>query len=281
MRRALLLLLLSLPACLHGQTVRYEREDSLCVVRLLDEAARQSATANLVLFFAHQFEGAPYEAATLEGSGEEQLVVNLRAFDCTTFVETVLALALTARNGSPGWDDFLRHLTLLRYHRGRIQGYASRNHYFTQWALNADSLGLLSEPQAPVCSAARVQQLHYMSRHPEAYPALQSAPGQLQQIRQREQEASGRTVRYIPSDSLSLPTVRREIADGDVLALVTRTAGLDVSHMGLAEWGSDGRLHLLHASSRQGRVVLDAQPLARYLHSRPSLLGLRVLRLRP
>jgi len=46
------------------------------------------------------FPGAPYQTGTLEMPGREKLVVNLHAFDCTTFVETVLALARCAAAGN-------------------------------------------------------------------------------------------------------------------------------------------------------------------------------------
>ncbi len=39
------------------------------------------------------FLGAPYMAGTLETKGAEHLVINLRKFDCVTFVENVVALA--------------------------------------------------------------------------------------------------------------------------------------------------------------------------------------------
>ena len=274
----LLLLLLWSQPC---HSLRYQTSDSLRVVRLLDEAARQPADANLILFFAHQLEGTPYEAATLEGDGEEQLVVNLRAFDCTTFVETVMALVLTARSGSLLWDDFVYHLTLLRYREGRISGYASRNHYFSQWVENGAGLGLMSELSESPLFRSRPLRLSFMSRHPNSYSALKGQPEAQRQIREREQAVLADSVFFLPKASLlqgreALSFIR----DGDVLALVSDVDGLDVSHMGLAEWGSDGRLHLLHASSRAGRVMHDSVPLADYMKGQSRQAGVRVVRMR-
>ena len=52
----------------------------------------------LIVAVGRNFLDAPYEAETLEKEGTEELVVNLRAFDCVTFVESaagrVLALSL-------------------------------------------------------------------------------------------------------------------------------------------------------------------------------------------
>ena len=47
---------------------------------------------------------------TLEVNPVEELVVNLRELDCTTFVETVLALTLTTREGGQKWDDYCQTL---------------------------------------------------------------------------------------------------------------------------------------------------------------------------
>ena len=41
----------------------------------------------------------PYKSGTLEGFTKEKLIVNVSAFDCTTFVETVLSLARSAGGG--------------------------------------------------------------------------------------------------------------------------------------------------------------------------------------
>ena len=40
------------------------------------------------------FVGTPYVAQTLEIRDEESLIVNLREFDCTTYVENVMAFSL-------------------------------------------------------------------------------------------------------------------------------------------------------------------------------------------
>lgn len=48
---------------------------------------------NHLIALGETFLGTPYVGGTLEGEGEEQVVVNLEEMDCTTFVEYVLALA--------------------------------------------------------------------------------------------------------------------------------------------------------------------------------------------
>ncbi len=285
MKRLLALALASLMLS-SVRAITYEREDSLRVVALLREGAKQPANVNLMLFYAHQLEGTPYVAATLEVNKTEQLVVNLRQLDCTTLVENVAALTLTTRQGSARWQDFCHWLTMLRYRRGRMDGYLSRNHYFSQWVCSGVEQGILLEPKAtpagnywPFCGVQQID-LHFMSTHPDAYPMLGRDPQTLEQLRTTEQETAGDSVRYIPSHLLNRSReALKYVQDGDILALVTSRDGLDVSHLGLAQW-QDGRLHMLHASSQHGRVLLDPQPLFEYMQKRTSLLGIRVVRVK-
>lgn len=286
--RAAALLLALLPAVCRagGGEVAYDRADSLRVVELLRMGARQPRGACLTLFYARQFVGRPYVGRTLEAAPGERLRVNLRQLDCTTLVETVCALALATRRGQGRWDDFTRHLRALRYRGGVTDGYASRNHYFSQWIESNEAQGLVREvrPAAggdafPFTAARRVD-LHYMTRHPGSYPALRSDARQRAAIRALERASSGRVARYIPA-RLTGETAERlpQVRDGDILAVVTAKDGLDVCHVGFAHWCADGRLHLLNASSIHRRVVLEEMTLRRYLQRQPSRLGVRVVRL--
>ncbi|MDE6430402.1 MAG: DUF1460 domain-containing protein, partial [Duncaniella sp.] len=78
----------------------------------------------LVDYIGRQFIGAPYKGGTLEGS-PEMLTVNLEEFDCTTFVETVAALALTVEEHKNSWQDFVDNLSTIRYRTDEPNGYAS------------------------------------------------------------------------------------------------------------------------------------------------------------
>ena len=69
-----------------------------------------------------------------------------------------------------------------------------------------------------------------------------------------------------------------EIHDGDILAIVTSKKGLDVSHLGFAVWSEDGKLHMLHASSLHGKVLLESITLYEYLKRQSSCMGVRVIR---
>ena len=277
--KRILFLLSSLFLQQQSFSAEYTVDDSLKVVRMLLEGAKQPSTENMVLFYAKQFADVLYGAATLEKSATEELVVNLHRLDCTTFVETVLALAYTTCNGSDGWDDFLFWLQTLRYQNGIRNGYASRNHYFSQWIQNNELLELVHESGGPTFSGVQKLDLSYMSMNPEKYPRLKEEPELVASIRKSEEIYKGKIVRYIPTDSLNvMHNLQREISDGDILAFVTNKKGLDVSHLGFAVWDNEGKLHLLHASSLRKKVTFETITLYSYLKKMPSCLGLRVIR---
>lgn len=263
------------------RAVTYTREDSIRVVRLLEQG-RCEATAPLHLWYAQQLVNTPYVAATLEVNPKEQLVVNLRQLDCTTFVETAIALALTTQEGSTRFDDYCKNLTKVRYQKGILKEYPSRNHYFTQWIHSNEQLGIVKEitSNKTPFSATQLLDLHYMSQHPNLYPMLRDDKEAQLLIRKYEQAENGRQVRYIPRRQLNgtKSSALGVVKDGDILAIVTRKDGLDTSHIGFAVWGKDNRLHLLNASQIHKCVILEPMTLYEYMGKHPSQLGVRVIR---
>lgn len=281
----MLLLMVLLPQSLSAVT--YVREDSLRVVELLRKGAAQTKETNLMLFYAHQFVDRPYVARTLEVNEKEELAVNLGQLDCTTLVETVTALVLTTKHGSTRWADFLHWLKTIRYRAGKLDGYCSRNHYFSQWIQSNEALNLVQEVKGDAAdkyfpfTEKQLLDLHYMSQHPSSYPMLNGRADEMRKIKALEKEASGCIVRYIPVSLLGRSRKELQcIHDGDILAMVTKKDGLDVSHLGLAQWGKDGKLHLLNASSIHKKVVLETMTLQQYMSKHPSQLGIRVVRVK-
>ncbi len=256
----------------------YTAADSARVVKLL----RQDAGTNDVLYYARQFKGIPYVAATLEKADPERLVVNLRQLDCTTLVETALALSLTKRQGSDRFADYCRNLLRLRYWNSTMNGYLSRLHYFTWWMHDNLRKGLIGEvaDKEHFTASIRVKN-NYMSKHPEKYRFLKGRPERVDSIARMEARYNGPHGFYLPAASTSLPQKSLSaIRDGDLVAIVTRKTGLDYSHLGFAVWGRDGRLHLLNASSIHGKVVEEPKTLRQYLREHPTSIGIRVFRLK-
>lgn len=56
--------------------------------------------------------GVPYVAGTLDEGKEENLVVHLDKVDCTTFVETVLALALADKDKERNFGSFKKRCNI-------------------------------------------------------------------------------------------------------------------------------------------------------------------------
>ena len=291
---------LSLVFCVQAQSVvSYGKEDSLRVVELLELGSKELVNGKLsngklsngklsngkclTLFYANQLMNLPYVGQTLEINGkEEHLAVNLHSLDCTTLVENVCALALTTQHGSKSWKDYLSWLQKLRYDNGKINGYSSRNHYFSQWIQSGTEQGLVKEVVPPNnISVPMKLSLTYMSEHPASYPLLKVDMEERKLIAEMEKRASGATIRYIPKERVGdSKKVLSCIHDGDILAITTNKKGLDISHVGLAVWGKDGKLHLLNASSIHKKVVLEPMTLYEYMQKHPSQTGIRIIRLR-
>ena len=226
---------------------------------------------------AMRFIGTTYVAHTLEGE-EEQLTVNLDELDCTTFVETVMALSLTAGEHRTTWHDYIYNLARLRYRGGEVNGYASRLHYISDWAIDNIHRGNFREVTSNFPSAAYlVRTIDFMSANRDKYPAL-ADDSQYERMRSVEIGYRNHRFPYIKTSDLGKKATMAALRDGDIVALVTKMKNLDVTHMGVII-KKDGVPYLLHASSSLGKVVLTTVPLADFMKKNPSLAGIRVFRL--
>lgn len=260
-------------------TPQYTRTDSLKVVKLIREASELPASTNRMVYVARRLKSVPYVAKTLENNEQERLVVNLRQLDCTTYVETVLAIVECARQGRLRFADFCEQLRLIRYKGGEVD-YTTRLHYFSLWIDDNWRIGYveeIGEPDPPFSARQRLQ-IDYMTKHPEQYPMLNGKPATIERIARMENTLNGREVAYIPKDSIAnTPLMRQTVHDGDIIAIVTRKAGLDTSHIGIAVWHKDG-LHLLNASMVHKKVVEERRTLFDYMQRNRSQIGIRIVR---
>lgn len=279
--RTFLLSLLLLPLAALAQQVQYSRADSTQVVSLLRQASAMKPSTNWMIYFARSLRDVPYVAKTLEVNKQEKLIVNLRQLDCTTYVETVLALSECARRRQTSFASYTAMLKKIRYKGGSVR-YASRNHYFSQWILSNTANGLVMEISTPRKLFSSTQKLlcNYMTLHPQYYPMMGSEKGAKANIAGMEKELTGQKVNYIPKTSLgNTQMLRQTVKDGDILAIVTNKQGLDTSHIGIAVWHKDG-LHLLNASQIRKRVVEEPMTLKKYMSQHPTQTGIRVVRVR-
>ena len=229
---------------------------------------------DLVTGIALCFLGAPYKEATLDGPGRERLIVNLRQFDCWTFVESMLALARWFASGKKSSSEYLRQLKLIRYRRGVIAGYASRLHYFTDWLRDNEKKKTIKNVTRALGGRSRRENINFMTTNRGLYPELKNKSN-YQQMLTAERNISRRNITIIDKNTISARI--KNIQTGDIIAFATNVEGLDVAHVGFALWQRKN-LYLLHASSKEGAVVISKKTLAAYLKYNKSYNGIIIAR---
>lgn len=275
------ILVLLVVALVNTATVFSSKADSLRIDSLLNASSERSYKTNSerLLFFAKSFIGTPYKGGTLDSGRNETLIVRIDSLDCTTYVETVLALYLSSFKDNPGYDDFSESLRYIRYRGGVIDGYASRLHYFSDWASDNEKKGILREVTQEGEHDVRLCSLNYMTTHSNLYRQLKDNDSLISEISKVEKSWIDYKMPYIPKNVLNSSKADLPLEDGDILALTTNISGLDVLHLGFALW-IDGRLHLLHASSLHRKVIIDTSTIFDYLKNRNKHTGIRVLRVK-
>jgi hypothetical protein len=229
----------------------------------------------LILEIGKSFLGMPYGAGTLETKGAEHLVVNLREFDCFTFVENVIALAKYLKSREKSFKAFRNLLQKIRYRQGRLHGYASRLHYFSDWIYDNQKKGIVRDVTKEIGGRPLRKALTFMTAHPEIYPPLKNG-ATLRSMKSVERTISRRTLFFTPKNSLK--RLEDRICDGDLIAVTTNMEGLDVQHVGFAARVKN-RIRLLHASSIEGKIALSQKTLYRYLMQSRARSGIMVARI--
>jgi hypothetical protein len=223
--------------------VTFQKDDKVILEEVLEYFASEKAasTADLMVMVASYFKETPYVAFTLE-SEKEQLIINLREVDCTTFAENCLAISRTIRSENPSFEQFAAELQHIRYRDGIVDGYPSRLHYFCDWIHNKQQNKLIADVSGEITLTPLNKQINFMSTHPDAYARLKD------------------------NDS-----------DGDIVGISTGIDGLAISHVGILVRKSD-RIHLIHASSQAEKVIVSEGTLEDYLLNSKSATGIMLAR---
>ena len=254
-------------------------QNRIKVEKWLKEASVLSKDSCRTLHFAKRMLGVPYVAGTLDGNEEEQLVVRTDALDCTTFVETVLALCIADKKGERDFEGFKKALTDIRYRDGVLNGYTSRLHYFSDWIRNNEQMGFVKECTSETAeSRPKDLWLDFMTTHVDSYLPMKNNPELVKEMAAHEKKWQGTVVSYIPKEKLNLSSDVLKIKNGDILAITTNIKGLDVVHVGFAFWRGE-KLHLLHASSVAKKVIEDSSSLYEYSKNKKAHTGVRAIRL--
>lgn len=233
-----------------------------------------STPSESVLKIAKSFLETPYVASTLEINENEQLVCNLSELDCFTFDENVLALYLTKKKNSNSYADFQEILTQLRYRNNKIDGYASRLHYFTEWVRQAEKNGYIKDITLEIGGEITNKEVHFMSENQKLYPKINDGKT-LKTIVKNEEKINKKPLSQIEKSKVA--SIESKIKEGDFIAMTSTLEGMDCNHVGIAILVNN-RIHLLHASSVLKKVVISEEPLADYLKGKKKDAGIMVLR---
>ena len=261
---------------LHDEIIAEPRDREI-----IDELVRQfpkerkTRTGELVLKVGLAFLDTPYVSHTLETEDSENLIVNLRGLDCTTFAENCLAIARMLKSGNHEFDQFTKELGFIRYRDGIRHGYPSRLHYFSDWIFNNSQKKLVKDVSKEIAHTIVPNRVSYMSSHPGNYIRLKNDSTLIPEIIRHENAITGRIAHYIPETKLK--EFENKLKDGDIVGLTTNIKGMDISHVGILLW-KNGHIHLLHASSVLRKVVVSEETLEEYLLKSKSATGIMVAR---
>ena len=236
-------------------------------------------TANgLVSFYAHQLLGTPYVAHTLEGE-KEWLTIDIDELDCTTFVETLYALTRTTLDGRTSWRDYAQNLESVRYRNGELDDYSSRLHYISDWIANNSYRGNFKEVTGSIPGAKyMIKDLNFMSTHRDSYPRLKDDDAMFQKITNIEVGYRMHRYPFLKKEWIGDKKTIAALKDGDIIALLTKVDGLDVSHMAVIV-KEGNTLKMLHASSTDKKVKIEKDDLKETLRRNRGWLGIRVIRI--
>lgn len=232
-------------------------------------------TGDIIVDVGKHFIGSQYAPFTLEEQGAEHLVVNLREFDCVTFVENVLAITRGIQSRKPSFESYKNNLQRIRYRGGVLNGYPSRLHYFSEWIDDNSTKSFVRDMAGELGGVQQAKVIDWMTTHKEAYRQLQDS-AVFAQMADQERKLSNTTHRYIPSDIIH--QIESKLRNGDIIAMVSSKSSLDVAHAGIAIRMDDGSIHYMHAPDVKGSVKISEEPLHEYVKKHKPFLGIMVAR---
>ncbi|MGH7576703.1 MAG: N-acetylmuramoyl-L-alanine amidase-like domain-containing protein [Longimicrobiales bacterium] len=251
-------------SAIFDETMAWAREQRLDTLEI----------GSIMAAVGQRFVGKPYIPKTLDPPGPERLIVNLREFDCVTYVESMLAFGRVIRAGEDDFGAFIRELRDIRYRNNGDADYADRLHYFSEWIASNDAKGIVRDITPSLGGVPDTSRIDFMSQHADLYWQL-AEPANVDAVRRTETELSALPRTVIPESRIA--DAAPEIRDGDVIAAATTIEGLDIVHTGLALW-VDGKLHLMHAPLVGTVTQISELPLAERIQDIEKQDGIMVAR---
>jgi hypothetical protein len=241
-----------------------------------EQSLKDKPINEVIVAIGKSFIGTVYVAHTLEKEGDEQLVVDLTGLDCTTFLESTLALAQCIKEGKTSFKDFQNELTFIRYRDGKIDKYPSRLHYFSDWIFNNQQKGIIKDITKEIGGKKIKFNVSVMTANLNYYKQLQQHPEFIPVIKKQEEVINSRDYYYIPEDEIG--NIENKIKTGDLIALTTNNKGEDIGHVGFAIKLEDGRIHFMHAPMAGKKAQITEIPLSDYVKKIKKHTGIIVLR---
>lgn len=279
MKKAFILFLFLTVVLVTNAGIVYTKQDSLIYERYVNQlkADANLSIGELIVKTALFFRETPYVASTLDNNKSEQLVINLRQFDCTTFVESCIALSRTLKTGDYTFSNFSNQLQIIRYRDGKIKDYASRLHYVTDWIYDNTKKGILQNESSALGGTLNSKTINFMSSHTDAYKPLHNNAELQQKITDTEYQINSRGGYYFVKKE-NINKISNQVLDGDIVVFATTIDGLDYTHIGIAY--HDGiKLTFIHASSKAMKVIVEPQSLSDYCSKSAKCTGVSILRI--
>ena len=244
------------------------------------------AFSKLILSAAGKLAGTPYAGGTLDSEWEgEQMRIFLTRTDCILFVQTCISLAQTVDSATDDKDVSIeRFASLLERSRYRKKGppysYSDRIHYTTEW-LRREEGATLNDITIDLGGSQIDHPVSFMTSNASRYPLLSDqainpdCESDLKAIRATEEKLNREPMTTIPGSKL--PEAAKGIRSGDIICFTTTVEGLDISHVAIAVV-KNGEVFFIHASQKEGKVIVDKKPLIEYVNVHRNLSGVKILR---
>jgi hypothetical protein len=295
MSKFFILLILSTTLCFAGS--REEAADVL--LRFKDET---SLTKRMDLI-SKTFLGLPYGKGGPLGEGasgkyDQDPLYRFDTFDCTTYVETIMSLAL-----SRDVNEFELHQDKIRYENGEVE-YLKRNHFTDlQWIPFNIENGYMTEINQTVAAPSDIKTAEAMINFPAWLKSIKLEELVIPSASQSEKETildelhaeavnyvqRPAIVKYIPIDTIvARPAMLNKIQSGTVVNFVRPNWDLtDVigTHQNISHQGFLFRvgkvLYLRHASTSGNVMELPFIEYLKKFVNHPTLKGIHLMRVNP
>ncbi len=273
----------AIPAKIFSAFAQKNDDEQICVSKFdfaVSKKLAEKPINEVIVEIGKSFLGVEYAAHTLEDDGDEKLIINLRALDCVTFYENCLVLARCIKFKKTTFEDYKAQLQFIRYRNGKIDGYASRLHYTTDYWYDAEQKGVLKVVTKEIFGEKNVVQIpkpiNFMTAHRTAYKHLAANSANFEKIKAMENELNKRESFFLPKGNVHM--FADTIMSGDLLGITTNVEGMDIAHTGVALRTEDGVLRFMHAPNVGHKVQITETSLHDYLAKNGKQTGIIVAR---